>query len=65
MLVLVAESSLFGSGGEHSFDYAVIITDQNYYKNPSYKFEDIAYAEFNGNSFIYTTVASINENKQE
>lgn len=64
MLVLCSDSSLFGSGGEHSFDYAVIITDKSYFLKRR-TFEDLAYAAFKGSSFDYTTVAKAKENKQE
>ncbi len=57
MVMLSSDSSLFGAGGEHSFEYAAISTDPDYFKRSTDKFEDIAYAVFNGwDSFEYTTV---------
>ena len=61
MVILPDNSSLLGKGGEHSFDYAVIITDQEYFKNWSDKFEDIAYGAYvtNWDSFDYTRIDEI------
>lgn len=61
MVILPDDGSLFGKGGEHSFDYAVIITYQEYFKNWNDKFEDIAYGAYvtNWDSFDYTRTDEI------
>ena len=46
MLVLTEDDSLFGSGEEKSFDYAVISTEPEKYNRGKKEFSDLAYGEF-------------------
>ncbi len=61
MVILPDDGSLFGKGGEHSFDYGVIITDQDYFKSPTDEFGEIAYGEYltNWDSFVYTRISDL------
>lgn len=45
MVMILEDESLFGSGGEHEYDYAIIITDSHYYLSERAQriFEDLAY----------------------
>lgn len=58
LMILDSELSLYGSGEERSFDYAVILTDEDDYFHSIHEFEDIAYARASENTmgeFVYTT----------
>lgn len=59
LLILTAERSLFASGGEHTFDYAVICADKTYFSDGTALLEDLAYAEYKGmDSFRSVTVSN-------
>lgn len=79
MAALRAESSLFGSGGEHEFDYAVIYTDAEYYNQTGFtnryaddylteriEFDELAYAKYAGSShFSYTKIKDVERQNKE
>lgn len=61
MVLIKSDSTLFGKGGELSFDYGVIITDQDYFKRTTDEFGEIAYGEYlnDWDSFVYTRISDI------
>lgn len=70
MVLLVSDSSLYGSGGDHSFDYAVICTKPEEYISPSLKPEymapslspsDLAYGVFTGWDILSCTLVNETE----
>lgn len=53
MITLMTDNSLFGSGGTHEFDYAVISTDRDYYMSSeeNHSFNELAYAQYDGSIY--------------
>lgn len=58
MITLSADSSLFGSGGEHEFDYSVMITNRDYYmsREDMHSFDELAYARYDGSIYEVKSV---------
>ena len=48
MVLLNADSNLFGKGGGHTFDYAILVNNSAYYKEAEGEFSKFAYAVFSG-----------------
>ena len=56
MIVLDADTSLWNSGAQQEFDYAVIYTDPEIYLQTSHSFDEIAYSlpASSVGEFVYT-----------
>jgi hypothetical protein len=68
IVLLNTESDFFGKGGDFTFDYAVIVTDSDYYKDSTDKistdkFNELAYAVFSSwDQFLCTRIDQIKKN---